>query len=168
MPNYRRHYVAHKWFFTVVTAERRPLLTKEPARQCLRSAIEECQAAYPFEIDGFVLLPDHMHCIWSMYETDTNFSNRWSMIKRLFTKCLRDHKGFRAPFWQARFWEHWIRNDVDYENHMNYIHYNPVKHRLVDAPCDWPWSSFHRYVKLGVYLSDWGSGTRIPEDVGNE
>ena len=168
MPNYRRHYLAYKWFFTVVTADRKRFLTGDISRMCLRAAIKDCQKGYPFEIDAWVLLPDHMHCIWNIPESDTDFSRRWSIIKRLFTKRFRNSVYVLEPYWQPRFWEHWIRDDRDFENHMNYIHYNPVKHGFVKAPREWQWSSFHRHVKAGVYLEDWGAGFRAPDDVGKE
>lgn len=151
-----------------MTAKRRRFLTAEVSRECLRWAIKECQKDNFFEIDAWVLLPDHMHCIWTMLESDTNFSKRWSIIKRFFTQRFRQAERIAEPYWQPRFWEHWIRDDRDYENHMNYIHYNPVKHGLVESPRDWEWSSFHRYLKVGVYMEDWGAGLRFPDDVGNE
>ena len=168
MPRYRRDYQGSKWFFTVVTASRKRFLTEEFSRQSLRLAVKECQEGSPFEIDAWVLLPDHMHCIWTMDEEDRDFSKRWSIIKRLYTVHFRKNGRVAEPYWQPRFWEHTIRDERDYENHMNYLHYNPVKHGLVKTPLDWPWSSFHRLVKAGIYSPDWGAGLIMPEEVGRE
>jgi putative transposase len=168
MPNYRREYFGTAWFFTVVTARRQPLFQDAGARACLRKAIEECRRRYPFSVNGWVLLPDHMHCIWAIHEGDADFSRRWSIIKRRFTQTYRHHTGAKPPFWEKRFWEHCIRHDTDYENHLHYIHYNPVKHGYVDSPGDWEWTSLHRYVAEGLYPTDWGACVEIPLDVGNE
>jgi putative transposase len=168
MADYKRLYVGPKWFFTVVTGKRRPIFSDEVARVCLRQAIRECRLHYPFSIDGWVLLPDHIHCIWTIEEPDADFSTRWSIIKRLFTKSFRNGKTPTAPFWQRRFWEHGIRDEKDFENHINYLHYNPVKHGYVTNVRDWKWSSFHKYGAEGLYPADWGSNVVIPDDVGSE
>jgi putative transposase len=115
-------------------------------------------------------LPDHLHCIWQLPETDTNYSIRWKEIKRLFTKqFLKEigpgaqrnesrQKRQEAAIWQRRFWEHSIKDDEDFESHLDYIHYNPVKHGYVEKAADWMWSSFQKFVKAGVYDSDWAGG----------
>ena len=155
-------------FFTVVTYRRRRFLTDEEARRWLREAIEVTRRDWPFEIDAWVLLPDHLHCIWTLPEADADFATRWALIKGRFTKRVgallnredwiteskRKHR--EGTLWQPRFWEHVIRDDRDYEAHMDYIHYNPVNHGLVSRVANWPFSSFHRYVKAEVYASDWG------------
>ena len=168
MADYRRLYTGPKWFFTIVTYKRRHIFFDEVARNCLRHAITECRSLHPFSIDGWVLLPDHFHCIWTIQEPDPDFSTRWSIIKRLFTKSFRENTAQQPPFWQRRFWEHWIRDEKDFENHVNYIHYNPVKHGYVSSPRDWKWSSFHRYVNDGLYEVDWGSQIEIPDSIGSE
>ncbi|MBI4962943.1 MAG: transposase [Desulfomonile tiedjei] len=168
MPNYRRQYFGTAWFFTVVTFRRSPLFGNETARACLLEAVDYCRERYPFVIGGWVLLPDHMHCIWHLEDRDTDFSRRWSIIKRKFTKAFRERGNQEPPFWQKRFWEHCIRDERDYENHLNYIHFNPVKHGYVRCPNEWQWTSFHSYVEKGVYLADWGSCVEIPLDIGNE
>lgn len=101
----------------------------------------EVQSTHPFNIDAWVLLPEHLHCIWTLPEGDTDFSKRWGLIKATFSKTLSRPA---TPVWQNRFWEHLIRNDRDLQTHLDYIHYNPVKHRLVESPKDWPSSTFHR------------------------
>jgi putative transposase len=168
MPNYRRYYSGTTWFFTVVTLNRHPIFDSEAARSCLQKAIEDCRKHYPFVIEASVRLPDHLHCIWSLNQTDPDYSRRWSIIKRLFTQAFRKQTCDKRSFWQKRFWEHRIRNEQDYANHLNYIHFNPVKHGYVFSPADWPWTTFHEYVKRGIYQADWGAGITIPLDVGNE
>jgi putative transposase len=168
MPRYRRDYFGTTWFFTVVTSSRKPLFASEAARICLRNSIENCRTLHPFTVDAWVLLPDHIHCIWSTGETDPNYSRRWAIIKKQFTQTFGKRSCQDMPFWQKRFWEHRIRDERDYENHVNYIHFNPVKHGYVTSLRDWPWTTFHRFVNNGIYTADWGSGVIIPANVGNE
>jgi len=135
---------------------------------------------HPFKIDAFVLLPDHLHCIWSLPQGDDNFSTRWRLVKSYFSRrCESQYQGNisasrekkrEQAIWQRRFWEHVIRDDKDFVNHVQYIHYNPVKHGLVRAPKDWEYSSFHRYVQAGIHDEMWGSGMEISFDdqIGNE
>jgi putative transposase len=154
------------WFFTVVTHRRTPLLTTEAARKSLRKAISHCREIYTFTIKAWGLLPDHLHCIWDLPECDLNYSRRRAIIKRKFTQAFIDRG--RQPFWQNRFWAHLIMDDKDYENHMNYIYYNPVKHGLVERAVDWPWTSLHRLIEEGKYPAHWGEGVEIPEVIGQE
>ena len=168
------------FFFTVVTHERRRFLCVDPNAELMREAFRYVIDRHPFSIDAFVLLPDHLHCIWTLPEHDNDFSMRWRLIKSYFSrKCGEQFKGNRSAnrlnkaeqaVWQHRFWEHQIRDDGDFIRHVEYIHYNPVKHGLVNAPEAWPLSSFRRYVKQGIYQSDWGSEGRIDFDqqIGNE
>ncbi len=171
MPNYRRvRLPGATYFFTLVTHKRRHLLIDDIARGCLRAAISKVRAAYPFEINAFCLLPDHLHTIWRLPEDDNDYSLRWRAIKGEFSRCLRRQGGANpsikpsasrhirgeTAIWQRRFWEHLIRDEKDFKRHLDYIHFNPVKHGLVDSVIDWPWSSFHRYVREGVYPADWG------------
>jgi len=137
------------------------------ARTLLRRAITEVQASHPFEMLSVVVLPDHCHCIWKMADDDVNFSVRWGLIKTTFTKLWLSSGGRDMPVsesraqrgersvWQRRFWEHLIRNQQDFARHMDYIHYNAVKHGYVTCPHLWGHSSFHRWAKDGVYRSDW-------------
>jgi len=167
MADYRRSKIAGgTFFFTVVAYERRPILTTKVVRTALREAIQQARTTLPFQIDAWVLLPDHLHCVWALPEGDANFSARWAIIKRRVSgACAAEintprsdsgHKRNKRAFWQRRFWEHQIRDDVDMARHLDYIHWNPVKHGLVKAVKDWPYSSFHKYVSQGVYPSDWG------------
>ncbi|MGF0336955.1 transposase [Ectopseudomonas toyotomiensis] len=165
MSNYRRARDAGAcYFFTLVSHQRLPVLTDAPLRAALRRAIERVRLHRPFVIEAWVLLPDHLHCLWRMPQGDADFGARWSMIKRLtsqavavpgtvsLSRSLRRESGL----WQRRFWEHRIRDEDDYQRHLDYLHFNPVRHGLVPRVADWPWSSFHRLVKEGVYPADWG------------
>jgi putative transposase len=169
MPEYRRPKVAGgTFFFTIVTYRRIPILTTDLAREILRFAWKNTQDRFPFSTDAICLLPNHIHCIWTLPEGDANFSIRWKEIKRVFTMnyldqiraeptedSSRSHRK-EAAIWQRRFWEHLIRDDEDLKVHLNYIHINPVKHGLVEKAADWQWSSFHRYVQMGYYEKEWG------------
>ncbi|MBD2634769.1 transposase [Limnothrix sp. FACHB-881] len=159
MPNYRRwRSEGGTYFFTAVTYGRYPWLCEPIARQALRQAIRTTQAAYPFSIDAWVLLPDHLHCIWTLPTGDDDFSTRWRLIKTRTTRvCNRqfpiDLPSSRSrqtrgdhPYWQRRFWEHQIRDEADFQNHIHYIHQNPVKHGHAITPTDWPYSTIHRSI----------------------
>ncbi len=172
-PHYRRaHLAGGTYFFTVVTFQRRPILTHDAMRRLLREAVIETRKSHPFLIDAWVLLPDHLHCIWTLPPGDDRFSARWSMLKRyvsqrsttLFGCSMEDISTSRRSrkeysIWQRRFWEHAIRDQADFNRHMDYIHWNPVRHGLVQIPIDWPWSTFHRFVRAGIYPADWGGTT---------
>ena len=164
MPEYRRFKIeGGTFFFTVVTFHRLPILTSAGSRALLRSAWIKIAERMPFVTDAVCLLPDHIHCIWTLPEGEVNYSVRWGEIKKLFTKGYlyqvgpqEERNGSRmkrgeAAVWQRRFWEHTIRDQGDFNRHLDYIHYNPVKHGLVDRVSDWSWSSFHRYTRLGLY-----------------
>lgn len=170
MPEYRRVYLeGGTFFFTLVTYQRRPFLTEPISRELLHAAWKQVVQRYPFTTQAVCLLPDHLHCIWTLPQNDNNYSLRWGEIKKIFTKTWHKQIGKTWPdeisrlkrgegaIWQRRFWEHAIRDTQDYQNHLHYIHYNPVKHGLVKSPRDWPWSSFHRYVQLEFYDRDWGA-----------
>jgi len=168
--NYRRYYQSGgTYFFTVVTQNRQPLLIEHIDR--LRDAFRHGMERYPFTIDGIVILPDHLHALWHLPDGDNNFSIRWMVIKRKFSagfesgitnrsKQVKREKGI----WQRRFWEHCIRDETDWCRHLDYIHYNPVKHGYCSLPGEWPYSSFSRSVKEGLYLSDWGSSLSVEVD----
>lgn len=148
------------YFFTVVTRSRRPVFSGEHARACLHDAFETTRAKQPFEVVALCLMPDHIHCILRLPENDGDYPGRWRRIKLAFTRLHRSGaQGVAAAqAWQRGYWEHLIRNDDDLRRHVEYIHYNPVKHGLAPSPADWPWSSFHRYVREGTYPADWGQG----------
>lgn len=166
MSNYCRSQQGNLYFFTLVTEQRQPWLTQAASRAALREAIGQARACYPFEIHAWVLLPDHLHCVWQLPGDDADFGRRWSLIKRKTSQALdvpqgttlsRQLRGERG-LWQRRFWEHQIRDHEDYRRHLDYLHWNPVKHGLVERVRDWPWSSFHRLVGEGIYPADWGGG----------
>jgi len=166
MANYRRHYVpGGTYFFTLVTAHRIPWLAREDGRRVLGDALRTVRAARPFRMDAIVVLPDHLHCIWTLPDGDSDFSGRWKSIKHRCTRRLRATGwSSRTAPWQRHYWEHLIRDEEDFRNHLDYVHYNPVKHGLCDVPSEWPASSFDRYVDAGVYSCDWG-GPSIALDV---
>ena len=163
MPDYRRNRISGgTYFFTVNLLERSSamLVTNIDA---LRNAVRTVRARHPFQIDAWVVLPDHMHAVWTLPADDVDYSGRWKAIKIAFAKALpkterlspvRAAKGERG-IWQRRFWEHTIRDEQDYAAHVDYVHINPLKHGLVACVRDWPHSSFHRYVAHGVYAPDW-------------
>jgi len=152
------------WFFTVVTAGRSRWLCEPAARHALRDAFAATRTRHDFAIDALVLLPDHLHCVMTLPEGDADFSLRWSLIKRRTSWALRDHPAPGRARWQRRFWEHRIRDEDDLARHVDYIHFNPVKHGLVARVADWPHSSFHRFVARGDLARDWGDAP--PEILG--
>lgn len=155
MPNYRRtHIPGGSYFFTVVAHGRRPVLVGENVRAALRAAIQAVREEHPFCVEAWVLLPDHLHCVWRLPEGDEDYSVRWAKIKRFARHRLGISSG--EKLWQSRYWEHCIRDDKDFARHVDYIHWNPVKHGLVRCAADWPYSTFHRFVAAGIYPGDWG------------
>jgi putative transposase len=165
MPNYRRVFVSGGcWFFTVNLLDRNSRLLVEHT-DALREAIHETRRRYPFHIDAMVILPDHMHAVWTLPEDDTDFPGRWRYIKVHFSKAIpkgekisatRRARGERG-IWQRRYWEHLIRNERDYLRHVNYCWFNPVKHGLVANVEDWPFSSFHRDMRDDPRAADFGA-----------
>jgi len=130
----------------------------------LGEAMRHVKRIHPFKIIAMVVLPDHLHAMWDLPENDANFSLRWRCIKISFAaqikKCgitVKKNQYNENLLWQRRFWEHAIRNEKDYEQHVNYIHYNPVKHNLVKRVSDWPYSTFHQYVKEGILPANWSA-----------
>jgi putative transposase len=174
MSHYRRAIQpGGTFFFTAVAFDRRPVLDRPRARSLLREAIRAAKAARPFEVVAFVLLPDHLHTLWQLPPDNGDFSTRWRQIKARFTHDLiRDGRSAEPvspsrrrtgerDVWQRRFWEHVIRDEEDLRRHLDYIHWNPVKHGLVTRVRDWPWSTFHRYVRQGIYSADWGASEPV-------
>ena len=164
MVNYRRvQQSGGTFFFTVTLRDRSSMLLTRYIDE-LRFAFRETGLRKPFKINAIAILPDHLHCLWTLPSGDTNYSGRWRSIKSSFVRKLRksgvqvgmNEKG-EADVWQRRFWEHQIRGDKDFEAHVNYIHINPVKHGLVKNVIDWPWSSFHDYVREGLLDLNWAS-----------
>jgi putative transposase len=167
MPNYRRTRMAGgTYFFTVVTFRRLPLLASSSAISVLQSSFEAVMACHPFTVEAMVIMPDHLHCIWTLPEGDHDFSTRWRLVKARFSRACQRSQVERIPssllrkrekgVWQQKFWEHCIRDDSDFNAHCDYIHYNPVKHGLAQSPCEWQHSTFGLFVEAGLYPPDWG------------
>lgn len=179
MPEYRRIFVpGGTFFFTIVTQDRRPLFADESNVDLLRAAVRNEREHHPFTIISAVVLPDHLHIVWTMPDDDSDYSGRIGRIKVAFTKSLGLHhpnqpatlqRGY-SGVWQPRFWEHWIRDQDDLNNHLDYIHYNPVKHGYARCPHEWVHSSFHQWVRSGGYVPTWCcscDGRRVePPDFG--
>ena len=173
MPNYVRPKLEGAcWFFTVNIADRRSRVLIDQIDK-LRAATIKVRRSLPFHIDAFVVLPDHLHAVWTLPEGDSDFSTRWRLIKAQFSRAVplvgrasqsrldRRERGI----WQRRFWEHAIRDDNDYQRHVAYCYFNPVKHGLVDRVREWPYSSFHRDVRAGLLPLEWGDGgVAVAED----
>jgi putative transposase len=165
MPNYVRAKVGGAtYFFTVNLLERRARLLIEHV-DGLKNAVLDVKRLHPFRIDAWVVLPDHMHAVWTLPTDDDDFSLRWAGIKRRFSTALpqtehrspvRTRRGERG-IWQRRFWEHLVRDEDDFHRHVDYCHINPVRHGCVDRVGEWPNSTFHRYVRMGLYPENWAS-----------
>ena len=175
MPNYRRaNVIGGTYFITQVTYQREPWLCCEVGRKSLREAIQKVRAKYSFSIDAFVLLPEHFHCLWTLPEGDGDLSTRLRLIKTFVTKHYGQKLGIvrgisasrqkrkERNLWQRRFWEHLIRDERDFAQHCDYIHYNPVHHGLCQSPQSWQFSSIHRFIAQGIYPPNWGLDN-VPE-----
>ena len=135
----------------------------------LRMAFRIARRERPFTTEAIVILPDHLHAVWTLPPGDPDFSGRWRRIKAYFTHRLvaagvpiERHSNGEYALWQRRFWEHTIRNEMDLQRHVEYVHFNPVKHKLVSRACEWPYSSFHVYVRRGLKPADWASDVEAP------
>jgi len=180
MVDYRRVRVVNSSYFFTVNLRNRQSKILTQHIDLLRKSFIETRIKYPFTIDAVVILPEHIHTIWTLPPNDDNYPTRWQLLKSLFTRKLvkvginlnKSPKG-EYNLWQRRYWEHVIRDEADMQRHIEYIHYNPVKHGLVEQVKDWPHSSFHRYVEAGLVELDWGLtfqehteqkfGERIPD-----
>lgn len=157
------------YFFTVNLADRSSWLLVERI-DALREGVREVMQTRPFASIAWVVLPNHMHTLWALPDGDADFSTRWMRIKQAF--CERVPKVERIPasrrnrnergIWQRRYWEHLIRDERDLRNHIDYIHFNPVKHGLVTRTRDWPYSSFHRFARDGTLPPGWGTSDLSP------
>lgn len=167
MPDYRRMRVPGGcYFFTVNIMDRRQSLLIDHI-DVLREVFHRVKSRYFFHIDAVVILPDHLHTIWTLPLGDERFDVRWNLIKRAFSRELPQREPISTSrsrrrergIWQRRYWEHTLTDEDDYRQHVDYIHYNPVKHGHAARPIDWPYSSFHRYVKAGILPTDWGTAS---------
>ena len=169
MPNYRRlKTLGGTYFITQVTYQRNPWLCKTVGRKALREGILQVKKKHPFSIKAFVLLPEHFHCLLTLPPHDNDFSVRLRLIKTYVTKNYKEAiaveenisasrcKRQEGNLWQRRFWEHLIRDEQDFAQHCDYIHYNPVKHKLCKLPQDWQFSTIHRFISQGIYPPNWG------------
>ena len=166
MTNYRRPGTPDAtWFFTVNLAERKGNTRLVTHVDALRRSFASVRERHPFHIEAIVVLPDHLHCMWRLLDGDADNATRWGLIKAGFSRALphgerinasRRARGERG-IWQRRFWERQIRDEDDYAAHVDYIHYNPVKHGHADTAAAWPYSSFHAFMAKGIYLPDWAT-----------
>ena len=173
MPDYRRAWCqGGTYFFTVNLLQRQnnDLLIKHI--DVLRTVVSSVRRAHSFAIHGWVVLPDHLHCVIELPPDEADFATRWRLIKSGFSKALpkterrnsvRVRRGERG-IWQRRYWEHLIRDEADFRAHMDYVHINPVKHGLAESVTDWSYSTFHKLVEKGIYPSDWAGGEEVKLD----
>ena len=174
MPHYRRNTVAGgTYFFTITLSDRNSSALIDNIER-FRAAYRSVHARLPFETLAICVLPDHLHAVWTLPPEDADYSQRWNLIKSGFSRNLppvperseskrsKREKGI----WQRPFWEHTIRDEADLQSHIDYVHYNPVKHGLAERVSDWPYSSFHRHVKHGWLSSDWAGGSMDIGDFG--
>ena len=174
MPNYRRNFVPGGTYFFTVTLLDRNMDMLVTHIESLRAAVRSVRSRYPFEIVAWVVRPDHLHCIWTLPAGDSDYPGRWRGIKQRFSSSLphaeqrspvRERRGERGV-WQRRYWEHTIRDDRDLRAHVDYIHINPQKHGYVSRVADWPHSTFHRYVRDGIYPADWAGDANMDIEAG--
>jgi putative transposase len=165
MVRYRRSRIAGgTYFFTVTLRDRRARWLVERIDD-LKEAIRSVKRERPFHIEAMVVLPEHLHALWRMPPEDHDYAGRLRLIKARFTRMLvkagagvnRNEKG-EYDLWQRRYWEHTIRDEADLRRHVDYVHFNPVKHGWVKYVHQWPHSTFHRYVQSGIYPRDWAGG----------
>ncbi len=176
MTNYRRaNIVGAAYFFTVNLADRRETLLTEHI-DSLRVAFQYVKDRHPYTTDAIVILPDHLHAIWTLPEGDADFPTRWRLLKTEFSRRLPAGERRTASriakeergIWQRRYWEHMIRDEHDFARHVDYIHMNPVKHGYVQRVSDWPHSSFHRFVEAGILPPQWAGGSDAEVNCGGE
>lgn len=175
MTDYRRNFIpGGSYFFTVALAERSGRLLTDNI-DLLRCAVSDVKRELSFELIALVVLPEHLHCVWTLPAGNADYPTRWKKIKAAFSRGLpkgerrsasRVSKGERG-IWQRRYWEHTLRNDADLRRHVDYIHYNPVRHGHVRTVREWPYSTFHQYARQGIYPTDWaGGGLEVGRDYG--
>ncbi len=171
MRYYKRAIVAGATFFFTLNLQNRKsnLLTQYIDKLCF--SFKTVQNNHPFKIDAIVIMPDHLHLIMTLPVEDRDYSKRLSLIKGTFSRQIEAFEAISSSrqkkhergIWQRRFWEHCIRNEVDYEQHVNYIHFNPVKHHYVSSPSQWPYSSIHRFIQMGILPADWACNSKFHE-----
>lgn len=164
MVNYRRNKIAGGTYFFTVTLRNRSSNRLVGHIKLLKAAMRKVKDENPYKVIAIVVLPEHLHAIWELPAADADYAMRWRKIKSYFTKDLinqgvklNKNKHGEYNLWQRRYWEHTIKNEQDLIKHVDYIHYNPIKHGLVKRVVDWPHSSFHRYIKEGLLSRDWAA-----------
>jgi putative transposase len=169
MVRYRRNFVSDGTFFFTLTLLDRSSRGLIDHVNALRVATRNTRRSHPFTIDAVVVLPDHLHIVMTLPEGDADYPNRWRLIKRRITDAVvksgtpvARHQNGELALWQRRFWEHTIRDENDFERHVDYVHFNPIRHGLATRVRDWPYSSFHSYVRRGLLPQDWG-GDSAPD-----
>ena len=178
MRRYIRADAAGATYFLTLTLQDRSARYLVDHVAVLRDCLRHVKERHPFDIEAMVVLPEHLHALWRLPVDDADFSSRCMLLKQAFTRRLeelgtleraasrkRGPKGERS-LWQRRFWEHQIRDDDDFARHVDYIHFNPVKHGWVLRAREWPYSSLHRYVRQGLLPADWGISTAIEGQFG--
>ncbi len=173
-----RRYIRAKnpggtYFFTVNLADRHGNLLLVEHIASLRAAFVKTRLDHPFRVDAIVVLPDHLHALWTLPADDSDFATRWSLIKARFSRAVRPSEHISSSrkrrrergLWQRRYYEHLIRDDDDYANHVAYIHWNPIKHGWAERAVDWPHSSIHRFIRKGWLASDWGADMVRPAEI---
>jgi len=176
MPEYQRIYQpGGTYFFTLVADKWQKIFALPETRALFSTCVQHVRRYHPFTIEAFCILPDHIHMLWRLPENDADYSMRISQIKRRFSRRYTTKNGSSTPtsesrikrreltIWQRRFWEHLIRDKDDLHRHIDYIHYNPIKHGWVKRVRDWEDSSFHDYVKAECYELNWGDEYDIDE-----
>jgi putative transposase len=169
MPNYRRFYFpGGTYFFTIVTCNRYPFFNSPIARRILLASCRLVEHEMPFKLFAWAVMPEHLHAVVTLPRGDCDFSTRIKKLKKSFSESWLASGGHEEPIsesrkrkkergiWQRRYYEHLVQDEIDLENHVDYIHFNPVKHELVQSPNQWRWTSFQRFVKAGQYSIDWG------------
>jgi len=152
------------FFFTVNLANRTSSLLTENI-QLLRNSVRKVRDNHPFTIIAMVVLPEHLHAIWTLPKGDHNYPLRWSLIKSGFSRSLEKQEYINKSrklkrergIWQRRYWEHQILDEKDLARHVDYIHINPVKHGYTNSPVQWPYSSVHRYIRQGILPNNWAA-----------
>jgi putative transposase len=168
---YRRNRIAGGTYFFTLTLKNRRSTVLVDCIDDLRHAIRAVKRTHPFRIEALVVLPEHLHAIWTLPPGDHDYSGRWRAIKAQFSRSIAKsridvHRNVKGEYdlWQRRFWEHTIRSEEDLQRHADYIHFNPVKHGWVTRVRDWPHSTFHKHVSDGVYPLDWAGEHMEPEE----
>ncbi len=171
MVQYRRNFISGATYFFTQTLQDRSSNYLIRYIDLLRISMQKTRQKLPFSIVAMVVLPEHMHSIWKLPDNDSAYDKRWRLFKSYFSqelikldnKCISKNNRGEYNLWQKRYWEHTIRDERDLNIHIDYVHYNPVKHKLVESPRDWPYSSIHKYIRYDILPENWGGKERFPD-----